>query len=79
MSQSTMRPNLLQSLEIITDFRVDAVGQYLRVLAIDDVFLPVQEPGRDLELSRILDDCHESFEFVRVKISSTVFILFFFV
>lgn len=56
MPQTTMSTNLLQSFQIITELGVDSVGQDLRVLAIDDIFLPVQEPCGDFELRRVLDD-----------------------
>jgi hypothetical protein len=36
--------DLLQALEIVTELAVDTVGEDLRVLAIDNVALPVEEP-----------------------------------
>jgi hypothetical protein len=47
VSQTTVGTDLLEALEIFTELAVDAVGQDLGVLAIDDVALPVEEPGRD--------------------------------
>jgi hypothetical protein len=44
VAQTTVGPDLLQALEVITELRVDAVGQDLRVLAVDNVALPVEEP-----------------------------------
>lgn len=64
MTQSTMRPDLLQPLQILAQFAVHAVGQHLRVLAVHNVALPVQEPRRDLVLRRVLDDGHDAFEFL---------------
>ena len=72
MSQTTVSTNLLESLKIVTELRVDTVGQNLRGLAIDDITLPVQEPCGDLELGGVLDDCDETLEFVRVELSSPV-------
>ena len=66
VTKTTMRPNLFQSLEIITQFRVDGVGKNLRILSIDNILLPVKEPRWDLELSRILHDGHYPLQFVRV-------------
>ena len=68
--QSTVCPDLLQSLQIVAKLRVDGVGENLAVLAIDDVSLSVQEPCRDLELSRILDDGDETLKLVRVEFTS---------
>ena len=69
--QPTMCPNLLQTLQVITKLRVDTVGQNLRVLAINDIPLPVQEPCRDLELCGVLDDGNETLKLVGVELSST--------
>lgn len=68
--KTTVSADLLQPLQVITELRVNAVRQDLRVLAIDDVPLPVQEPRRDLELRRVLDDSDETLELIRVKLAS---------
>lgn len=44
MSQTTVGPDLLQALEVITELGVDTVGEDLRVLAVDNVALSVKEP-----------------------------------
>jgi hypothetical protein len=69
VSETTVRPDLLQALKVIAHLRVDAVGQDLRVLSVNDILLPVQEPCRDLELSRVLHDRDDALKFVRVKVS----------
>lgn len=71
MSQTTMCANLFQPLEIVPQLRVDRVRQDLIVFAIDDIFLSVQEPRGNLELRRVLDDGHDTLEFIRVELSST--------
>lgn len=71
MPQTPVSTDLLQPLKIVTHFGVDAVGQDLGVLAIDDVTLPVQEPRRDLELGRVLDDSHETLELIGVELASS--------
>ena len=68
--KTTVRTNLLQPLQVITELRIDSVGQDLQVLAINDIPLPVQEPRRDLELSRVLADSNETLELIRVKLAS---------
>lgn len=44
MSQTTVGPDLLQALKVITELGVDTVGEDLRVLAVDNVALSVEEP-----------------------------------
>jgi hypothetical protein len=48
VTETTVSADLLQALEIVTELAVDAVGEDLAVLAIDDVALPVEEPAGDL-------------------------------
>lgn len=72
MTETTVRTNLLQPLKVITELRVNTVGQDLQVLAVDNVPLPVQEPKRDLELGGVLDDGDETFELIRVKLAGAV-------
>ena len=72
VTETTVSTNLLQPLQVVTELRVDTVGQDLRVLAIDDVPLPVQEPRGDLELRGVLDDGDETFELIRVKLAGAV-------
>ena len=69
--QTTVRPDLLQPLEIVTELRVNTVGQNLRVLAVDDIPLPVQEPCWDLELRGVLNDGHEPLELIGVQLAGT--------
>ena len=72
MPETTVRPDLLQPLEVVTDLRVYSVGEDLRVLAIDNVSLPVQEPCRDLELGGVLDNGDKALELVGVELTSTM-------
>ena len=64
-----MATNLLQPLQVVTHLRVHAVRQNLEVLAVDNVLLPVEEPRRDLELRRVLDDGHDALQLVRVELA----------
>jgi len=54
--------NLLEPLEIVTEFGVHTVGEDLVVLAVDNVSLSVEEPDGDLVLSRVLYDGDDSLE-----------------
>lgn len=62
VAETTVSADLLQALQVVTQLRVDAVGQDLRVLAVHDVALPVEEPAGDLVLGRVLDDGDDSLE-----------------
>lgn len=66
-----MRPDLLQAFQIITEFGVNAVRQDLRIFAIDDILLPVQEPEGNLELRRVLHDVYDSLQLIRVEFTGT--------
>ena len=72
VTETTVSTNLLQPLQVVTELRVDTVGQDLRVLAIDDVPLPVQEPRGDLELRRVLDNRDNALQLVRVELAGAV-------
>jgi hypothetical protein len=62
VSETTVSADLLETLEILTELRVDVVGQNVRVLAVDDITLSVEEPGGDLVLGRVLDDGDDTLE-----------------
>lgn len=70
MAQPTMSANLLQPLKILTQFAFHAVGQNLRVLAIHNIPLSIEEPCRDFILSWILNDGDNPFKFFRCDFSS---------
>ena len=48
MAETTVSADLLQALKVVTELGVDTVSKNLGVLAVDNVALPVKEPGRDL-------------------------------
>ena len=54
VSKTTVSPDFLQPLKVVAELRVYTVGEGLRVLAVDDVLLPVEEPGGDLVLRGVL-------------------------
>lgn len=72
MTETTVGADLLQALQIITQLGVDTVGQDLRVLAIDDIALSVEEPGGDLVLGRVLDDGDNSLKLFGGEFTSAV-------
>lgn len=72
MPQTSVTFDLLQPFQVLTELRVDTVGQDLRVLAINDITLSIEEPGWDLVLGWVLDDCDDSLKFFSSELSGTV-------
>ena len=70
MTQTTVSPDLLQALEIITELGVDAVSENLGVLAVDNVALTIEEPGWDLVRGGVLDDGDNTLELIGVQLAS---------
>lgn len=66
-----MRPDLLQPLDIVSQFLIDNVGDDVQVLSVGDIFPPVQEPGGDLELGGVLHDGDNTLELIRVEFTGT--------
>jgi len=63
VTQTTVGSDLLETFQILTQLAFHAVCQNLRVLAVHDIALSVEEPRWDLVLGRVLDDGEDSFEF----------------
>jgi hypothetical protein len=72
VSETPVGPDLLQLLNVVPQLLVDNVGDDVEVLSVGDILPPVQEPGGDLELSRVLHDGDDSLELIRVELSGTV-------
>ena len=72
VTETTVGADLLEALEILTELGVDTVGQDLRVLAVDNVALPVEEPRGDLVLGGVLDDGDDTLELFRGKLTGAV-------
>ena len=51
-----MSTHLLHPLEVLAELVVQLVSQHLRVLAVLDVLLPVEEPVGNLVLAGVLHD-----------------------
>ena len=71
MTETTVGTHSLEALEIVTELGVDAVGQGVDVLAVNDIALSVEEPGRNLVLGRVLDDGDNALEFFGGEFTST--------
>lgn len=72
VAETTVSADLLEALEILTELGVDTVGQNLRVLAVDNVALPVEEPGGDLVLRGVLDDGDDTLELFGGELTGAV-------
>lgn len=66
-----MRPDLLESLQVVSHLLVDDVGEQVTRLAGGDVSLSVKEPFGDLELSGVLHDGNDSLELIGVEFSGS--------
>ena len=64
-----MSPNLFQAFQIFSQFALHVVSQDLCIFTINDIALPVQEPGWYLVLCRILDYGDNAFQLFRRNIS----------
>jgi hypothetical protein len=72
VSETTVGADLLEALEILTELGVDTVGKNVRVLAIDDIALSIDEPRGDLVLGRVLEDSDDSLELFRGELTSAM-------
>lgn len=72
MTETTVDAHTLETLDVLTELGVHAVGQDLVVLAVDAVLLSVQEPRGDLVLSRVLEDLDDTLQFFNGDITSAV-------
>lgn len=71
VTETTVGADLLEALKIVTELGVDTVGEDLRVLAVDNVALSVEEPGGDLVLRGVLDDGDDTLKLFRGELTST--------
>lgn len=71
VSQTSVRSDLLESLQVVSELLVDGVGKSVRGFTVDKVLLPVEEPRGDLELGGVLHDGDNSLELIRVEFSSS--------
>ena len=70
VTETAVSTDLLQALQIVTELGVDTVSENLAVLAIDDIALTIEEPGRDLVLGGVLNDGDDSLELFRREFTS---------
>jgi hypothetical protein len=73
VTETTVGADLLEALEIVTELRVDTVGKNLRVLAVDNVALSVEEPAGNLVLRGVLDNGDDSLQLFRGELTGAVY------
>jgi hypothetical protein len=71
VSHTPVSTDFLQSLQVLSKFVIESVGEELRGLSIDNIPLSIKEPFGDFILGGILDDGNNTFEFFRSKLSSS--------
>lgn len=64
-----MSTNLLHPLNIITKLSIKVLSKDLSVLSSLEILLPVEEPKWDLELTRVLNNGHDLFDFIGSELS----------
>ena len=72
MTETAVGTDLLEALEILTELRVNTVGEELSGLAVGNIALPVEEPLGDLVLGRVLEDGDNTLELFGGELTSTV-------
>ncbi len=60
MAHTTVGAHLTQTVEVLAGLEVELIRNQLRVLAVLEILLPVEEVVGDFELARILDDGHDT-------------------
>lgn len=75
VTETAVGADLLEALKILTELAVQTVGNNLRILAVGNVALSVQEPAGDLVLGRGLEDGDDTLELFGGEFTSTVRIL----
>jgi len=69
VTQTTVVPDLLESLEVVPELHVEGVGDDLREPAVLVVLLPVEEPVRHLELPGVRHHRHQPLQLVRRQLA----------
>jgi len=72
VTETTMGPDLLHALDVITKLGIEVLGEDLAVLSGLEILLPVKEPEWDLKLAGVLDDGDQLFDLIGRELSSTL-------
>jgi hypothetical protein len=72
VSETSVGTHSLQTLEILTELVVKLVDKKVRILAVDNISLSVEEPAGDLILSGVLDDGNNSLQLFDGELTSSL-------
>lgn len=72
MTNTSVSSDLLQSLNVVTQFRLQVVRKSVVVLSVDKVLLSVEEPGWDLVLCWVLHNSDDSLELFLGQLTGTL-------
>lgn len=72
VSDTSVSSDLLQSLQVVSQLRLNTVGQDVVVLTVGEVSLSVQEPGWNLVFSWVLHDGHNSLQLLLSQLTSSL-------
>lgn len=72
VSDTTVRSDLLQSLQVVSQLGLQVVSQDVVVLTVDLVVLSVQEPSWDLVVGWVLHDGDDSLQFFLGQLTGTL-------
>lgn len=72
MTETTVAPHPLKTLEVITELLIQNVSVGLSELAVPNVLLSVEEPVGDLELPRALDNVHKLLDLIVGKFAGSL-------
>lgn len=72
MSKTSVTSDLLQSLQVVTEFTVETVGKDLGVLSINNIALTIEEPRWNLVLRGVLDDRDDTLKLFGGKLTGTI-------
>lgn len=72
VTNTTVGSDLFQSLQVISQLRLQVVGQDVVVLTVNNVFLSVQEPSWDLVLGWVLQDGDDTLKLFLGQLTSTL-------
>ena len=72
VAKATVDADLLEPLQIVTERRLEAVRVHVHSLARLVVLLPVEEPGREAVVLRLLDDLNDLLNLLRGELSGAL-------
>eukprot|EP00446_Apocalathium_sp_SHHI-4_P043919 CAMPEP_0177333910 /NCGR_PEP_ID=MMETSP0368-20130122/22441_1 /TAXON_ID=447022 ORGANISM="Scrippsiella hangoei-like, Strain SHHI-4" /NCGR_SAMPLE_ID=MMETSP0368 /ASSEMBLY_ACC=CAM_ASM_000363 /LENGTH=123 /DNA_ID=CAMNT_0018794601 /DNA_START=42 /DNA_END=410 /DNA_ORIENTATION=+ len=69
VTKTPVEAHALHALQVLAEGLIEEVGVLLGGLAVLDVALTIQHPGRNLELHGVADNCHNLVHLVRRELA----------